>query len=121
MCFSGPLIVFILNSEEQTVIADGKLCHYFNRCKNLTVPSFGVAVRVLEYSPRLKVVVDCLMAIPCTGLHPLVSHWVARIVQALDLVSGVNISIVSLDPLTQLEEVVEDLVKIEMSLKRPAG
>ena len=69
MCFSGLLIVFILNSEEQTVIADGKLRHYCNRRKNLSVPSFGVAVRVLEYSPRLKAAVDCLMAILCAGLR----------------------------------------------------
>ena len=51
------------------------------------------------------------MAIPCAGLHPLIFHWVARIVRALDLVSGANISVVSLDPLTRLEEVAEDLVK----------
>ena len=51
------------------------------------------------------------MAIPCAGLHPLVFHRVVRIVWALDLVSGANISVVSLDPLTRLKEVAEDLVK----------
>ena len=66
---------------------------------------------MLEYPPRLEAPVDCLMAIPCAGLHPLVFHWVARIVQALDLVGGANISVVSLDPFTRLEEVAEDLVK----------
>ncbi len=51
------------------------------------------------------------MAILCTGLHPLVFYWVARIVRALDLVGGATISIVSLDPLTLLKEVTEDLFK----------
>ena len=51
------------------------------------------------------------MAIPCTGLHPFVFHWVAWIVRALDLVGGANISVVSLNPLTRLEEVAENLVK----------
>ena len=51
------------------------------------------------------------MAIPCAGLHPLIFHWVAGIVRALDLVGGANISVVSLDPLTRLEGVAEDLVK----------
>jgi len=51
------------------------------------------------------------MEIPCAGLHPLVFHRVARIVRALDLVGGANISVVSLDPLTRLKEVAEDLVK----------
>jgi hypothetical protein len=50
-------------------------------------------------------------AIPCAGLHPLVFHWVARIVRALDLVGGANISFVSLAALTRLEEVAEDLLK----------
>jgi len=44
-------------------------------------------------------------------VHPLIFHWVAQIVRALDLVGGDNISVVSLDPLTWLEEVAEDLVK----------
>ncbi len=70
-----------------------------------------VAVRLLEYPPRLEAPVDCLMMIPCAGLHPLVFHWIAGIVRALDLVGGANISGVSLDPLTRLEEVAEDLVK----------
>jgi hypothetical protein len=51
------------------------------------------------------------MAIPCVGVHPLIFHRVAQIVRALDLVGGDNISVVSLDPLTRLEEVAEDLVK----------
>jgi hypothetical protein len=79
--------------------------------KNLAVPSDVVAVRLLEYPPRLEAPVDCLMAIPCAGLHPLVFHLVAGIVRALDLVGGANISVVSLDPLARLEEVAEDLVK----------
>ena len=41
----------------------------------------------------------------------LIFHWVAQIVRALDLVGSDNISVVSLDPLTRLEEVAEDLVK----------
>ena len=75
------------------------------------MPSDVVVVRVLEYPPCLEVSNDWLMAIPCAGLHPLIFHWVARIVRALDLVGGANISVVSLDPLTRLEEVAEDLVK----------
>ena len=51
------------------------------------------------------------MAVPCTGLHPLVFHWVARIVGSRDLVGGANISVVSLDPLTWLKGMEEDLVK----------
>ncbi len=106
-----PLLVFVLNTEERTAIADGKLRHYCNRPENLAVPSDAVAVRLLKYLSRLEAPVDCLVAIPCAGLHPLVFQWVARIVRALDLVSGANISVVSLDPLTWLEEVAEDLVK----------
>ena len=75
------------------------------------MPSDVVAVRLLEYPPRLEAPVDCLVTIPCAGLHPLVFCWVAGIVRALDLVGGANISVVSLDPLTRLEEVAEDLVK----------
>ena len=59
---------------------------------------------MLEYPPRLEAPIDCLVAIPCAGLRPLVFHWGAGIVRALDLVGGANISIVSL-------EVAEDLVK----------
>ena len=66
---------------------------------------------MLEYPPFLEESVDCLVGIPCAELHPLVFHRVAWIVWALDLVGGVNISVVSLDPLTRLEEVAEDLVK----------
>ncbi len=101
----------MLNTEERTAIADGKLRHYCNHPKNLAVSSDVVAVRLLEYPPRLEVPVDCLGAIPCAGLYPLVFHWIAGIVRALDLVGGANISVVSLDPLTRLEEVAEDLVK----------
>jgi len=87
------------------------LRYYCNHPKNLAVPSDVVVVCLLEYPPRLEAPVDCLVAIPCAGLHPLVFNWVARIVWALDLVGGANISVVSLDPLTRLEEVAEDLVK----------
>jgi hypothetical protein len=79
--------------------------------KNLAVLSDVMAVRLLEYPPRLEAPVDCLVAIPCAGLHPLVFHLVAGIVRALDIVGGANISVVSLDPLTRLEEVAEDIVK----------
>ena len=75
------------------------------------MPSDVVAVRLLEYPPCLEAPIDCLVAIPCVGLHPLVFHWVAGIVRALDLVGGANISVVSLDTLTWLKEVAEDLVK----------
>jgi hypothetical protein len=78
------------------------------------MPSDVVAVRLLEYPPRLEAPIDCLVAIPCVGLHPLVFHWVAGIVRALDLVGGANISVVSL-------EVRRTLLKIAMWLKRPAG
>ena len=74
------------------------------------MPSDVVAVRLLEYPPHLEVPVDCLVVIPCVGLHPLVFRWVARIVRALDLVGGANISVVSLDPLTRLEEVTQHFV-----------
>ena len=70
-----------------------------------------MVVCLLEYPPHLEASIDCLVGIPCAGLHPLVFHRVAWIVWALDLVGGANISIVSLYPLTQLEEVVEDIVK----------
>jgi hypothetical protein len=70
-----------------------------------------VVVRLLEYPPHLEAPVDCLVAIPCARLHPLIFHWVAGIVRALDLVGSANISVVSLDPLTRLEEVAEDLIK----------
>ena len=68
------------------------------------MPSDVVAVRLLEYPPRLEAPIDCLVVIPCVGLHPLVFHWVAGIVRALDLVGGANISVVSLYPLTRLED-----------------
>ena len=100
-----------MNTEERTAIADGKLHHYCNHPKNLAVPSDVVVVPVLEYPPCLEVSIDCLVAIPCAGLHPLIFHRVARIVWALDLVGGANISVVSLDTLTWLKEVAEDLVK----------
>jgi hypothetical protein len=98
---------------------DGKLRHYQNFLKKLTVPPDIVAVRLLEYSPCLDASVDCLVAIPCTGLHLLVFHRVAWIVRALDLVGSANISVVGLNPLTRLEEVAEDLVENEV--KRQAG
>ena len=78
-----------------------------------------MAVHLLEYPSRLEASVDCLMAIPCVGLHPLVFHWVAGIVRALDLVGGANISVVSLDPLTRLEEMAEDLVKSWVGTQDP--
>ncbi len=51
------------------------------------------------------------MAIPCAGLHPLIFHWVARIVRALDLVCGTDVAVVRCRPRRALEEVAEDLVK----------
>jgi hypothetical protein len=63
-----------------------------------------MGVRVLEYSPCLEVTVDGLVVISCTRLHTLNFHRVAQAVGVLDLVRGTNIAIVSLDPLTQLEE-----------------
>jgi hypothetical protein len=51
------------------------------------------------------------VAIPCAGLHPLIFHWVARIVRALDLVGGTDVAVVGLAPLALLEEVAEDLVE----------
>jgi hypothetical protein len=70
-----------------------------------------VAVRILQYLPRLESPVDCLVARSHTGLLRLVLDAIAWIVGALDLVRCTDISIVGLDPLTRLEEVAEDLVK----------
>ena len=68
------------------------------------MPSDVVVIRLLEYPPRLEAAVDCLVTIPCAGLYPLIFHRVARIVRALDLVGGANISVVSLYPLTRLDD-----------------
>ena len=68
------------------------------------MPSDVVVTRLLEYPPRLEATVDCPVVIPCAGLYPLILHRVARIVRALDLVGGANISVVSLYPLTRLED-----------------
>ena len=51
------------------------------------------------------------MAIPRAGLHPLIFHWVARIVRALDLVGGTDVAVVGLDALARVEEVPKDLVE----------
>ena len=75
------------------------------------MPPYVVAVRVLEYPPRLEASVDCLVVISCTGLHPLNFLWVARVVRALYLVGGTNIAVIGLDSLAGLEEVTEDLVE----------
>jgi hypothetical protein len=70
-----------------------------------------MAVRVLEYPPCLETPVDGLEAISCVGLYPLCFHWIARVAQTLDLVGGANISVISLDSLSRLKEVMEDLVE----------
>ncbi len=70
-----------------------------------------VAVRILQYLPRLESPVDCLVARSHTGLLRLVLDGVAGIVRALDLVRCTDISIVSLNALARLKEVAEDLVE----------
>ena len=70
-----------------------------------------VAVRILQYLPRLESPVDCLVARSHTGLLRLVSDGIAGIVWALDLVRCTDVSIVGLDALAGLEEVAEDLVE----------
>ena len=105
-------LVLVFNTEEWTTVTDFYLCDYHNHLKNLAVPPYVVAVHVLEYPPCLEVSVDGLVAISCAGLHFLVFYWIARVIRALYLVGGVNsISVISLDSLTRLKEVTEDLVK----------
>ena len=71
------------------------------------MPPDVVVVRVLEYSPYLEASVNTLLGTAPPNFPPGYTDCPG----ALDFVSGANISIVSLDPLTRLEEVAEDLVE----------
>ena len=90
---------------------DAELRDDRNCSEHLAVALDVVAVRILQYLPRLESPVDCLVARSHTGLLPLIFDRVAGIERTLDLVRCTDVSIVGLDALAGLEEVAEDLVE----------
>ena len=70
-----------------------------------------MVVRLLEYPPCLEayLMISWRYLAHCILSFPL--DWIAQVVRALDLVGGANIAVISLDLLTRLMEVTEDLAK----------
>ena len=105
------LLVLVLDLEKRLAILDADLRDDRNCSEDFAMARQVMAVGVLENLPHLETSIDCLVAVPCTGLHSLVGDGVAWVVRALDLVGGANVAIVGLDVLALLKEVAEDLVK----------
>lgn len=98
MSLKLSLLVVVVNREEGLPKLDRKLCDSYNSSKDFSMKVYllPISVDLLQNSPVLESLVDCLLSVSHPLLHCFILYWIGKAHGALDIFGSLsNVSIIS--------------------------